>query len=188
MTRNFKEYTDTELIEIICEKNRDSERAFMEIYHRYSGKIHAYCMRVLSNPDAAEDAFQETFIKFYKNIKKEHSNQNIPGFLVTIARNTCLNSKRNVKETVPLSEESYALVYTPNYESTNMLNHLKNSLEMLPDEFREPFVMREYNGMEYGEIAKVLNITEGNVKTRVYRARQKLKKLMAPHLKEYYDN
>ena len=131
----------------------------------------------------SEDIFQETFIKFYESVNPQ-INTNIAGFLVTIARNLCLNYKRNRKNKVDITEMEFLAYETQSYDSVQMLEFVNTAVDLLDDEYKEALILREYNNMEYEEIAKILNITIINAKTRVCRAKKKVKDLLKPYLNE----
>jgi len=87
MTKKIVEYSDAELYKMLFEDKSTSERAFKEIYARYSKKVLSYCRHFLKTEEDAEDAFQETFVKFYSSKTENREMINLPGFLITIARN-----------------------------------------------------------------------------------------------------
>lgn len=183
MQKDFSTYSDADLALIISEKGIHAEKAFMEVYKRYSTGINAYCTKILNDRITAEDIFQETFIKFYESVNPK-VNTNIAGFLVTIARNLCLNHKRNRKQKVDITEMEFLSYDVQNYENVQMLEFVNTAVDLLDEEYKEALILREYNNMEYDEIAQVLNITAINAKTRVCRAKKKVKELLKPYLKE----
>lgn len=183
MKSKYSTYNDRELVGLLRKSNGSGEQAFAELYHRYSSQVNAYCMRVLNDQEAAEDVFQETFIRFYNNVSGDFKELNVPGFLITIARNLCLNYKRNRKNGVEI-EDVDVLVYQENYEKKELLELINRSLEVIDDDLREAFVLKEYSGFQYNEIAEMLNITVVNAKTRVFRAKQKIKTVLQPYLKD----
>ncbi|MDT3740439.1 MAG: RNA polymerase sigma factor [Candidatus Kapabacteria bacterium] len=184
MKVNYDKYTDSELIALFGEDRDTVSGAFKAIYDRYSPVIHSYCSKVLGNEDEAEDVFQETFIKFYSNCSKETTKFNVQGYLLKIARNLCLNVKRDRKENV--STDYIDLLYndSQSYEQKELLDLITRTLELLEDDYREAFVLREYGGLEYSEIAETCSISIVNAKSRVYRAKQKIKSILLPYLKE----
>jgi RNA polymerase sigma-70 factor (ECF subfamily) len=187
VNQKYKTYSDRELVFLLRHNKKEGEAAFTELYNRYSSQVHAYCYRVLNNPDIAEDIFQETFIRFYQNVQDNHKDLNVPGFLITIARNLCLNYKRDKKIGVPV-EEAKNLFYQDNYEKKELLDLITRALDLLDDEYREVFILKEYAGMQYTEIAEILNISPVNAKTRVFRAKQKIKEILSPYLKDLAKN
>lgn len=184
MSNNYGNKSDKELVRLLGKDKRQSEAAFTEIYQRYSSMVNAYCLRVLGNEEQAEDIFQDTFINFYKNIDTKAEYVNVPGYLITIARNKCLNIKRNRKQTVQIENVEFTYTDSQNYEQKELLDLINTSLDLLSDDYRDAFVMREYSGMQYSEIANVLNISVNNAKSRVFRARKKIKEILMPYLKD----
>lgn len=184
MLKNLQLYSEQELLTLIAKGDKRSGNAFKIIYKRYSSNVHAYCLKIVSDPDAAEDIFQETFIKFYKNVQADNKNSNIIGFLITVARNLCLNYKRSKKNTVDITEMEFLKFEMPDYESKQLLELIDRALDLLSMEYREPFVMKEYLGMSHREISEQLDITESLAKTRVFRAKKKIKEVLKPYMKE----
>lgn len=189
MNKNTAKYSDNELCKMLRKEHNQSEAAFTELYHRYSQMVHSYCTKVLNNQMLAEDIFQETFIKFFQSINPEHDNPNIPGFLLKIARNLCLNDKRDTKVvTVTIEDDNYIGGAEINYEKKELLELITRSLDLLEFDYREAFVLKEYDGLTYEEIADICNITLNNAKSRVHRAKIKIREILAPYLNDLYKN
>ena len=184
MARQFSKLSDEELIGLFKSDKPKSESAFAEIYQRYSSTLHSYCVRMLNNRANAEDIFQETFIKFYQNINENFEPRNIPGFLITIARRLCLNQIRDHKPTIPLDNMDFMLEETSSFEKAELLELITMALDLLEFDYRESFVLREYNGLTYEEIADLCNITVTNAKSRVHRAKKKLREILYPYLND----
>lgn len=183
MRKRYSTYSDNELAEMMSSKKTRHD-AFKEIYERYSSNVHAYCFKILNNHELAEDIFQETFIRFFKNFDSSQSNVNIPAFLIIIAKNLCLNAKRDAKNNIPFDDVEYLLKDTQNYENRELLELIDRALELLENDLKEPFVLREYSGMNYDEIAEICEISQVNARTRVFRAKRKIKDILKPYLKE----
>ena len=184
MNSKFSGLSDLELAKFLKGSRKESEEAFKVIYNRHSSAVHAYCVKVVGDEDQAEDIFQETFIKFYQNIDPNMANLNLFGFLIRIARNLCLNYKRDKKNTVPIDEIDFLFRDYQNYEQKELLDLINRSLDLVDDEYREAFVLREYSGMDYNQIAEVTSTTLSNAKSRVFRAKQKIKAILKPYLKD----
>ncbi|MEI6091596.1 MAG: RNA polymerase sigma factor [bacterium] len=184
MKNRYKKYEDLELAEIICKKNNDSELAFKELYDRYSAVVHAYCYRVVGDYDQAEDVFQETFIKFYQYVDNR-DNANVKAYLFKIARNVHYNSMRNKKPTVDIENVENFIHEYVSYDQLEMNEIVRKSINLLNDEYKEIFVMREYSDLSYRDIAELLQISEENAKTRFFRAKQKLMTIVKPYMQEY---
>lgn len=184
MSINLRSYSEEELIRLIAVGDKLSGHAFKVIYERYSSNVHAYCLKIVGDSDAAEDLFQETFIKFYKNVKPDQKYTNVIGFLITIARNLCLNYKRNKKNTVDITEMEFLKYDMPDYENKQLLELIDRAIDLLSMDYKEPFVMKEYLGMSHKEIAEQLGLNETLTKTRVFRAKKKIKEILKPYMKE----
>lgn len=184
MARKFDEYSDTELFYMLNDNKENAERAFTELFNRYSSRVYAYCRRFLGDRDEAQDVFQETFIKFHQSASKDREMTNVPGFLLTIARNLCMNVKRKERPSVTLEEYMGGDDDSLISDKDELLELIKKALELLTDDYREAFVLREYDGLSYEEIAKITNTSLTNVKVRIHRAKQKIKDILQPYLNE----
>lgn len=186
MNIKLKYKDDVELLAFMTDESSSTsfrELVFREIYNRHSGKIHAYVLKIIGDEDEAEDLFQETFIRFYQRASTgKHSN--VVGFLITIARNLCLNHKRNRKNTIKLDDYEYLAFERQNYEDKELLDLIDRTLELLDDDYKEAFVLREYTGMNYDEIAEAMNITNINARSKVFRAKKKIKEILKPYLND----
>ncbi|MCX6156223.1 MAG: RNA polymerase sigma factor [Candidatus Kapabacteria bacterium] len=184
MQINFEKYNDSELCAFLCKGNADAERAFAELYRRHSPRIYAYCRRFLGNPQEAKDVFQEAFVRFYQSTKQENRDfTNVPGFLLTITRNLCFNSKRKERDEICFEDYMYYESDDRN-EKEELLNLIKMALEVIPDEYRDIFILREYNELSYLEIAELTKTSISNVKVKIHRAKQKIREILQPYLKE----
>lgn len=175
--------TDAELFARLHDEHAVSERAFAELYARYGGRVYSFCLRFLGDADEAKDVYQETFIRFYQSAQHGREMTNVPGFLLTIARNLCLNAKRDRKPTVTVEAVEAALA-VPGPEQREFTQLVTMALEMLPDEYREVFVLREYEGLTYAEIAEIIQASLPTVKVRIFRAKQRLRQILTPFLAE----
>lgn len=186
MEKDFKFIGDEQLLVIMTDdesKHSEVEGAFKEIYNRHSGKVHAYILKIIGDEDTTEDLFQDTFIRFY-NRAKSGKHSNVIGFLITIARNLCLNHKRNKKQTVQIDEFEYLAYDTQNYDNKELLDLIERSMDLLEDDYREAFVLREYTGLNYDEISEIMNITTINARSKVFRAKKKIKEILKPYLND----
>ncbi len=164
---------------LLSKEQRDG--AFREIYRRHSPRIHAYCLRVTGDRDEAKDVFQDTFVRFMGSVRADREMTNLPAFLLRIARNLCLNRKRDAVSTVDVEDVVLPTNDTP-YEKVELLRLITTALDLLPAEYRETFVLREYDGMSYAEIAEITGISEEAARIRAFRARNKVREILAPYL------
>ena len=183
MKENYEKYNDSELFAMMHGKRKESETAFAELYSRYSQRVFSYCLRVLGDKEDAKDVFQESFISFYNSRENYRSLENVFGFLLKTTRNLCLNYKRNRKPSINIDD--YKLSTNDiGYEQKELLEIIAQSLELLSIKYKEVFVLRLYHGLNYSEIAKITGSSETSVRNKVWRAKEKLKKILSPYLNE----
>jgi len=179
--------TDAQLLAIAkTERNRKppATEAFESILFKYEKLIHYIARRYLRSSEDALDASQEAALKIYKGIPKVviPEGGNLKAWICTIIARTCLDTLRKQKmQTVELTEEAITS-NTPSAEESAEANErvreILAALKKLPDEYRMVLVLRDMQGLAYDEIARVLEINIGTVKSRISRARANLKKLV----------
>ncbi len=165
---------------------KGSAEAFKILYDKYQKNIYRFCLRMLGDADLAADAFQETFIKVYEK-RSEFRTYNFSSWLFSIARRTCLNMIRASKEMDSFDEFFYEPQY-PKSTDIAMKEIIEKAVSTLPIPLKEAFLLREYEECSYNEIAEILNINISLAKVRVHRAREILRKLLAPIKKELNES
>jgi RNA polymerase sigma-70 factor (ECF subfamily) len=183
---NLTSRPDAELYGMLRGGRGDSERAFRELYRRYATRIHAYCYKILDNKEDAEDVFQETFVRFYLGAREHRDREmtNLTGYIFRIARNLSLNRIRDHDDLESLEGVEIPINADRSLEDGELLDLIAGAVELLDLEFREAFVLREYENMSYEQIAEVMGSSVANAKSRVFRARRKIRKLLEPNIKE----
>ncbi len=184
MIKPYGKYEDSELFAALKEKKAIAEAAFAELYSRHSQRIYAYCLRVTGSPEDARDIFQDTFTKFYRSANhKDIEVDNVPAYLLTIARNHCINYKRNRKIIFNFDDYNFSTNDT-GYEQKELLELVGRALDTLDFEYRETFVLRQYHGLSYKEISKITGDSIAAIKNRVWRAKEKIKQVLEPYLED----
>ncbi len=175
---------DTALIEAF---QAGDEFAFVTLYNRYKAPVFAFTSKMLLDRDAAQDVTQETFIRVYENRDRLLRSGAFKSWLFTIARNQCLNYLRRTvrQETldhdVPLpAGEGTGAQYERN-EAVQLVNRV---LAALKPDYREIIVLREYQNLNYEEIAAVTRSTVSAVKSKLFKARRKMAELVQAHTRE----
>ncbi len=130
----------------------------------------------------ADDIVQDVFIKLFENLDKIHNKESVQFWLFKTARNEVMTFFRSTKNKKLFSnavdlddvdiESTTSLA--DDIENKEMNKLILNELDNMNVDFREVFVLKEYSGLCYKEIASLLNIDEDLVKSRLYKARQKL--------------
>lgn len=181
--KNYGKYSDNELYAFLREQKETAEGAFAELYRRHSQKIYAYIIRVLGNTEDTNDIFQEVMLKFFDSARENPILDNVPAFLITITRNLCLNHKRD-KKTILRFDDFNVYSNDRSYEHKEMLDLIASSLELLEFDYREAFVLRQYQGFSYKEIAEITGDNIQMVKNKVWRAKEKIKSILEPYLQD----
>jgi RNA polymerase sigma-70 factor (ECF subfamily) len=177
--------SDEELYDILRSSGESAHAAFGEIYARHASRIYTYCRRMLGDQIQAEDAFQETFTRFYDDLRSERTMTNMAAFLLRIARNCCLNERKNRNNsTVEFQEFHLPPFNDRGYETTELMRLVETAMEMLPVEYREALTLKEHLGLSYNDIAAITGTNLPVVRTRIYRARCRLRDILMPYLED----
>ena len=184
--KDIAKYSDKELLNLLHGDKNQAGAAFAEIYDRYSLKVNAYCMSILNNKEQAEDVFQETFLKFYQNAQPERIQKSVIGYLITIARNLCINANRDKKNTIPIEEFHFPVKIANEYEDKELSELISIALDLLSDNYKEVIVLKYFDGLKYDDIGDILGITASRARYLVFIGKQKLKKILAPYFKGIY--
>lgn len=188
MTNNFKKYEDEELVKQLVKNKRAGEKAFEEIYNRYSSHVYSYIRYVVRDPDDTEDLYQEVFMRFYKNVQKGSEITNLHSYLIKIARNLCLNYKRDKKNNVPIEEYHKVINNDFDLENKELFDLIIRALDLMDEKYKEAFILKKIEGLKFTEVAEILEISEEGAKTRVNRARIKLLDILDPYMKDLKEN
>lgn len=183
--------TDSDFLDRL--RNGDAE-AFDTFITRYSGDIYSLLYRMTGDPDEAGDLTQETFLSALKAIRTFRGDSELKTWLFRIAVNHSRNrfrwwKRRKRSETVSLDKEigsgtiTIADTLADDSESpeeavlrSERRRQLMAAVNGLPEMFREAVVLCDIEGLGYEEIAKVLGINVGTVKSRLARGREQLRK------------
>ncbi|MBQ4110809.1 MAG: RNA polymerase sigma factor [Clostridia bacterium] len=168
----------------------DSE-SFEKLILSCEKKVYNIALKILGNEADAYDAAQDTFIKVYKNLEKFKGNSSFSTWVYRITSNVCLDiirKNKNKKNTVSIDKEiefddsdATFEIEDRNADTEEKIlekersEALHKALSRLNPEQREILVLREFQNLSYDEIANVLNIGTGTVKSKISRARAALK-------------
>jgi RNA polymerase sigma-70 factor (ECF subfamily) len=161
--------------------------AFRALYDAFEHSLYVYCCRLMASDDDAKDVFQEIWVRMYRMRDEQIEVRRFSGLLFTVARNYCLNALRDSKVLSYTSyeeagEESDEFFRTRDIESADMRELIQKALAHLPLHQRESFVLREYVGYSYDEIAEIMGTNAANVRARAHRARERLRKVIGAWL------
>lgn len=139
---------------------------------KYSNTVYRVAYSILKNETDAEDIFQETFIKFYKNIEQMKNEEHEKAWLIRVTINNCnmLLRKKKIRKEDEITEE----IPDAQEEKEDILKLVNN----LPTKYRLVIYLYYYEGYKISEISKILNDSEGTIKSRLSRAREYLEKMI----------
>lgn len=184
--------TDSQLIREIKDGN---VQLYSQLIDRYERKILAFIFNMLKSAQMemmAEDLCQETFYKAYRSLQTfREVEASFSTWLYTIARNTVLSELRKQKNTKVSLEESG---YIPQASAETMpeqsimrnekVQMVRNAINNLPEKQRSALILREYEQLDYQEIASILGQTVSSVKSLLFRARASVKSQLEPYFQD----
>ena len=166
-------------VEIIQKCQRNDLSAFKMIYDRYKQPLLHTAFRMLGQQQDAEDAVQTTFLKLYRGIQKFHCGSRFSTYLFRILLNVCFDmlKKRKIKN-IQL-DEKMDLSHQP---KNDLKMCLEDAIGKLPERMRACFVLFAVEDIRQNEIAKILNLSVGGVKSNIYHAKAKLRAVLSDSL------
>ncbi|HVE18044.1 MAG TPA: sigma-70 family RNA polymerase sigma factor [Ilumatobacteraceae bacterium] len=163
--------------------------ALDQLLRRHYDRVHAVCRRITGHDADAADAAQDAMIAIVRNLDRFDGRSSFGTWAYRIATNASLDElRRRKRRPVPISsdddEHSYREPADPDsgerVEAIGDHLALDAALRTLSDEFRLPVVLRDVADLDYAEIAEVLDIPAGTVKSRIARGRAALAKALSP--------
>ncbi|MBP7706014.1 MAG: RNA polymerase sigma factor [Candidatus Aminicenantes bacterium] len=146
--------------------------AYRRIYDRYGQPLLRTAIRFLGNREEAEDAVQETFLKLFRGIGGFRSGSRFSTYLFQILHNTCLDLLRKRRLPAADVEDMAALGAR---SSSELAHSLAEAVDGLPGQMKSCFVLFAVEEYSQEEVAEMLGVSVGTVKTSVHRARRKLR-------------
>ena len=190
-------YDEEELVERL--KDRDPE-ALKSTMRKYRARLLAVANRICNNPADAEEVVQDVFVTAQNKIDRFEGRSTLATWLYRITVNTALMKLRNQrlvhKNSVPMDDAYAALaereggpifggnVRPPDetYLSRELCEQIRQTVEGLPEPYKEVFLLRGIQGLSTKETGKILNVTPGAIKSRLHRSRDLIKERLDPYL------
>jgi len=165
--------------------------AFEPLVTANQSSVYNLALKMLRNPDDAYDVAQEAFIKAFRSLSGFKGESSFSSWLYRITANMCLDFlRKNKKRAAPITYlddemeqrelELPDMRYNPEteLERTELRLAIDDALAQLPAQQRSILLLRELNGMSYSEISEALELEPGTVKSRLFRARAALAKIL----------
>ena len=192
--KQSKKQTNKEAdLALVRRAKKGDYRAFDLLVLKYQSRIVSIAFKFVKEIQLAEDISQESFIKAYRSIDSFREESAFYTWLYRITANTAKNylvSKGRRKESsisdlsISENEDFFELPNNDSPEQILMAQSLKNTiydaLSGLPEETRTALSLREFEGLNYEEIAEIMNCPVGTVRSRIFRGREALENLISP--------
>lgn len=186
MTRETNPLLPKEEAEWIRAAQSGDRDAFAHLLERYWDRLYRWLYHLTRDRHAAEDLTQETFLKALGAMNSFRPGTNFRAWIFRIGKNNFVNQKRAEKRTKHQLPEDAASPEVGGVETTTenreALEVVGKAVADLPVDFRMALLLRVEEGLSFREVAKILDTTEETARWRVFKARQKLLKVLSPEL------
>jgi RNA polymerase sigma-70 factor (ECF subfamily) len=181
-------------VEEWVKRARDGDlEAFSQIVREYEARVWSLALRLLKNPEDAKDAVQESFLKVFRQLGEFRGESQFTTWLYRIVVNTCLDMARKKKREQsrcirPSQDDEQFLERLPDHgpvpESVAIEREVRRTLleaiDELPDKYRILLILHVQQGLTYQETAEILGLPVRTVGTRIHRAKERLRRKLAP--------
>jgi RNA polymerase sigma factor (sigma-70 family) len=184
--------------ELMLRVQAGEKNAYDILVKRYKKRLYNYLLRLVSDPDLAEEIAQDAFVRAYVNADKYRTIARFSTWLYTIATNLVRNRYRKKKRRPPIlslfyrsHEDGEEIAQEipdnrPGPEEVVVAQDLSRLIaeasEQIPERYRIPFLLREVNQLSYEEIRAVTGLKLGTVRSRINRARTHFRRIIEPML------
>ena len=169
----------TEEQALVQQARQGDEGAFAALVEQNQGRIYHLALRMTGNPDDAAELCQEAFLNAWKGLGKFQGESSFSTWLYrlssTLSMTVSLDDEEGARQ-AELPDERYSPHRQA--EQQELRDTLRAGLRALSEEHRQVLILRELEGLSYGEIAALLGVEEGTVKSRIARARLALRKYL----------
>lgn len=187
------EVSEAELIRRVCQGDQE---AFYGLVRPYERAVYVAAVSILNNPADAEEVAQEAVLKAFTHLAEFRAEAKFSTWLIQItineARSRLRKDRRHLYESIdePRTDEEgdyspkdfadWREIPSETLKRDELRNALKRALASLPLKYREVLILRDIQNLSIEETAEILGISEGNVKTRLLRARLQMRDALAP--------
>jgi RNA polymerase sigma-70 factor (ECF subfamily) len=185
---------------LIAQLRAGDQSAFEHVVRTYGGRLLAVTRRIVGTEDDARDVVQDAFMNAFKNLDRFEGNAKLSTWLHRIAVNAALMKLRTRKRKPEQSIETMLPAFLDDghheerfkswdepvdqaMERAETRQLVREKIDELPDSYRTVLVLRDIEGLDTEETAKMLGLSVNATKIRLHRARQALRTMLAPHFK-----
>ena len=186
-------YENMKLEDLFLLAKKGDGRAFEQIVLQTERAVYNLALSIVKKKEDAEDVTQETYLRLWRAASELKLESSLKLYILRTARNLALdlirkNSKRQETDTVILDAEGEFEIEIADDSSDSRPDEsylrkvekevVRRSIEELPSAAREIIVLRDIEGLSYSEIAEMLGLAEGTLKSKLFRARERLRKII----------
>lgn len=169
--------------------NEGEETAFNDLVNRHKEKVRNLIYLNLGSTSSIDDISQEVFLSVYRKLKQFRFQSQFTTWLYTITINKIRDHVRKQKIMSVFSafssDDTENVVEPGSFKENFDINEMvRDAVARLPRKLKEPLILRDFEGMSYQEIADATGIEIGTIKSRIFRARESLKKMLQPWREE----
>lgn len=172
--------------EVVESARRGDLGAFEQLVRRYQGDVWRLAFHLVHDDGMADDVTQDAFVRAFRFLRRYRAEAKFSTWLFTIARNCAMDElrratrRRRTRHRAEVEADALAADQSISIE-------VKEAVAALPLDLREPVVLIDMLGLPYREVARMLSVPEGTVKSRVHRARELLVERLSPRGQESAD-
>ncbi len=159
------------------------EEIFDELVRRHKEKVRNIIYLTLNDRNYVDDIAQDVFITVYRSLKNFRFESQFTTWLYRVTVNKCKDylRRKNIRKIIlPFKDTQEDPGYEISPESSDTKEIIQQAIAKLPDKMRIPLVLKDIEGFSYQEIAETMQCEIGTVKSRIFRAREGLKKILQP--------
>ncbi len=167
--------------DLVLEAKNGNKEAFTQLILNIKNDLYKICVTRLNNEHDIDDAIQETMLQAYEKIHQLHDNSKFKAWTIKILINNCNLIYKRKKKTILLNDENNIFEYLEKSENLGNINLIENTLDFYKLisglTYKEKIILILYYAEDFSinEISKILNMNENTVKTKIRRAKEKIK-------------
>ncbi len=170
----------------LIEAARNGDRAaFDALLRLHEDRVFSICLATIRDRELALDATQETFITLFRKLDRFDGRSAFTTWLYRVTVNTCYDvlrrAARHAADPLPETHDPADPGSNDPFESADVRPDIADALASIPSEFRAAVVLSDLEGLPLGEVAEILDVPIGTVKSRVFRGRRLLAELLRNH-------
>jgi RNA polymerase sigma-70 factor (ECF subfamily) len=182
--------SDKELMELI---QAGDDKAFGTLVGRFQDRLLNFVGRIITDRETAEELVQETFLRIFNQKNSYTPEYAVSTWVYTIALNLARSElrKRKLRRFISLDfikeEADIELPDRVNLKAVSLAPIIQQAIEKLPDDYKTAFVLCDIQRLPYQQIAEVMRVPVGTVKSRINRARSMLRDKLKPYKEIYHE-